>query len=369
MKACFVYCDEMTKYDMGVDHPLRPERLRLTKELISAYGLIAQGQLIAPELATEADILTVHKPDYIAAVRKLSEGKDISDPWRYGFDYGDNKPFLGMYEASLLYTGASIKAAELIMEGQFERCFNISGGLHHAMTNRASGFCIFNDPAIAIRRLQKKFSRIAYIDIDAHHGDGVQHIFYDTNTVLTISMHESGRYLFPGTGFVNEIGTGKGKGYSVNIPLEPYTPSDVMVWAFKEIVPPLIKAYDPQVIVAQLGVDSHFQDPLAHLELTSKGFDELVKTIISFERPLVALGGGGYNISTVARLWTLAYARLLEVEISDVIPANFASRHNIHRLHDVELPITTDERRRITFEATQEIVQLIKEIVFPYHFS
>lgn len=369
MKAGFVYCDDMTKYDMGVDHPLRPERLRLTKELISAYGLIAQGQLIAPELATEADILTVHKPDYIAAVRKLSEGKDISDPWRYGFDYGDNKPFPGMYEASLLYTGASIKAAELIMEGQFERCFNISGGLHHAMPNRASGFCIFNDPAIAIQRLRKKFSRIAYIDIDAHHGDGVQHIFYDTNTVLTISMHESGRYLFPGTGFVNEIGTGKGKGYSVNIPLEPYTPSDVMVWAFKEIVPPLIKAYDPQVIVAQLGVDSHFQDPLAHLELTSRGFDELVKTIISFEKPLVALGGGGYNINTVARLWTLAYARLLEVEISDAIPADFASRHNIHRLHDVELPITTEERRRTTFEAAQETVQLIKEIVFPYHFS
>lgn len=158
MKTGFVYCDAMIKYDMGVDHPLRPERLRLTKELISAYGLLTQDTLIEPELATEEDILTVHKPDYIAAVRKLSEGKDIPDPWRFGFDYGDNRPFQGMYDASLLYTGASIKAAELVMSGQFERCFNISGGLHHAMPDRASGFCIFNDPAIAIRRLQKSLA-------------------------------------------------------------------------------------------------------------------------------------------------------------------------------------------------------------------
>lgn len=155
----------------------------------------------------------------------------------------------------------------------------------------------------------------------------------------------------------------------MNIPLEPYTSSDVIVWAFKEIVPPLIQAYAPQVIVAQLGVDSHFQDPLAHLQLTSKGYDELVKTIISFKKPLVALGGGGYNLSTVARLWTLAFANLLETEISNEIPTNFAHRYNIRHLHDTELPLTTEERRRITLESAQETVQLIKETVFPFHFA
>jgi len=366
LRTALVYCEKMTQYDMGPTHPLKPERLRLTKELISAYGLLGSN-LVSPQPASLDDVLTVHVPDFVEMVRKLSEGKEDRNAWRYGFDYLDNRPFLGMYEAALLYTGASITAAEMIIEGKADRVFSISGGLHHAMPDRASGFCVFNDPAIAIYRLLRKFHRVAYIDIDAHHGDGVQAIFYKTNKVLTVSMHESGQFLFPGSGYPNEIGEGEGTGFSVNIPLAPYSGDDIMVSAFDQVVPPLMEAYKPQVIVAQLGVDAHFLDPLAHLQLTSRGFVRLVEKILGFGTPVLALGGGGYNVQTVARLWTLAFALMDNKQVSDVVPEEFARRYGIHRLHDTQEPRMNEEKALSIQRAMEETVQVIEQLVFPHH--
>ena len=372
-KTAFIYSERMTSYSLGPEHPLRPERLRLTRDLASDYGLFGgDSRLLEPKPAEEADILSFHDAAYIQVVRELGEGREVSTPWRFGFGYGDNPPFIGMYEASLLYTGASIMAADLVMSGQAQRAFNISGGLHHAKPAMASGFCIFNDPVIAINRLRRTYDRIAYIDIDAHHGDGVQEAFYETDGVLTISIHETGDYLFPGTGYVHEIGRGSGRGYSVNIPLPPSTFDEVYVWAFREIVPPLISAYDPRVIVAQLGADSHFQDPLAHLLLTSEGFTEVVKTIVGFGRPLVALGGGGYNVSVAPRLWTLAYAEMMERELPDAIPEGFARAHNIQRLRDStrpELALTDSPRGELKSARTsaEQAVRELKKLVFPTH--
>ncbi|HUV05015.1 MAG TPA: acetoin utilization protein AcuC [Armatimonadota bacterium] len=368
-KTAFVYNNRMASYDLGPEHPLRPERLRMTYDLASAYGLFGgDSQLLEPKPAEEADILSFHNPAYVQTVKELGEGKEVPGAWRFGLGYGDNPPFIGMYEASVLYTGASLTAADSVISGRAERAFNISGGLHHAKAAMASGFCTFNDPVITINRLRSTYDRIAYIDIDAHHGDGVQEAFHETDRVLTISIHESGEYLFPGTGHVHEIGEGEGRGYSVNIPLSPSTTDDVYVWAFAEIVPPLISAYEPQVIVAQLGADSHFQDPLAHLLLTSEGFVKVVKTIIGFGKPLVALGGGGYNVSAVARLWTLAYAEMVERELPDPIPEGYRA-HDIHHLRDATRPelTLTDYQLKSARRYAEERVRDLKSLVFPIH--
>lgn len=366
MTSAFIYSDEMCRYDMGADHPLKPQRLRLTKDLASAYGLL-ESRLVTPRPASRQDLLEVHDSDYVGIVERLSRGEKVDAAWNHGFDYGDNRPFPGMYDAALLYTGASITAAEMIMSGEAERPFNISGGLHHAKPGRASGFCVFNDPAIAIKRLLRKYDRVAYIDIDAHHGDGVQAIFYNTSRVLTISIHESGDYLFPGTGYPTEIGEDEGTGFSVNIPLLPYSGDEVILWAFEEIVPPLIDRYDPRVIVAQLGADAHFQDPLAHLQLTSKGFEHLVKRMLSFGKPILALGGGGYNVQTVARLWTIAFALMCDVALSDEVPRDFASRYHVYHLHDPHQP-TIEPRRAVSIKNTAEqTIQTLKQLVFPIH--
>jgi len=367
-KTALIYSAEMNGYDMGLNHPMRPERLRLAYELISAYGLFSgESRLVQPVPANLADLQTVHWAAYIEAVRSLSNGEKSRSQAAFGFGALDNPPFLGMYEASLLYTGASVLAAELVASGEFDSVFSISGGLHHAMPERASGFCVFNDPAIAIQRLRREVGRIAYIDIDAHHGDGVQAAFYKASDVLTISIHESGHFLFPGSGFTEEIGAGEGTGYSVNVPLTPSTPDDLYLWAFDEIVPPLIEAYQPEIIVAQLGVDSHFSDPLAHLNVTSRGFSSVVERILGFGRPLVAFGGGGYNLAAVSRLWTIAYGLMAERELPDRIPEEYAARYGITHLHDTIEPSTTRHQRDSVRPDAERAVREIKRLVFPFH--
>ena len=369
-KTAFIYSADMARYDLYPSHPLRPERLRMTYELASEYGLFGgESRLVEPSPAEEGDILSFHEPEYVHVVKDLSAEIPVPHQAIFGFGPGDNPPFQGMYEASLLYTGASLKAADLVMRGEAERAFSISGGLHHAKPARASGFCIFNDPVIAVKRLMQEFDRIAYIDIDVHHCDGVQEAFYDTGRVLTISIHESGDYLFPGTGDVQEIGEGEGKGFTANIPLAPGTPDDVYTQAFREVVPPLIAAYDPQVIVAQLGADSHFQDPLAHLNVTSAGFIDVVGSIVDFGKRLVALGGGGYDISAVSRLWTLAYAYMTECELPDKIPPEFSSKYGLRRLRDsvaVESIISDSQRASVKDYADWK-TRTAKELLFPLH--
>ena len=240
-EAAFVYDDALSRHVLRADHPMRPARLRYTYELLAAYGAFdgESSRLISPRTATEEEVEWVHTPEYVAAVRSLSAGLAAARPERFGFsDRGDNPVYPGMYDAAMLSSGATLVAAELVAGGHRDIAFSIAGGLHHAAPTHASGFCIFNDPAIAIRYLLARGMRVAYVDVDAHHGDGVQDIFYGDDRVLTISIHESGQYLFPGTGFVAESGAGEGAGCSVNIPLYPYTEDELYLWAFREVAPP-----------------------------------------------------------------------------------------------------------------------------------
>lgn len=329
MKTAFIYTDAFAKFDYGPAHPLKTVRLKLAYELIDAYGLLSLpgARLVEPSPATDEELRLCHEPDYLEILKAADSGVEPPGAEDYGLGPGDNPVFKGLFEWSRLVTGASLRAAELVEAGDVRIAFNIAGGLHHAMASRASGFCYINDPVIAIKSLLSKGRKVAYIDIDAHHGDGVQAAFYDTDRVLTISIHESGRHLFPGTGFETETGQGQGKGYAVNLPMPPYSDDEVFLYAFDETVPPLIERFRPDIVVAQLGVDSFVTDPLTHLNYTSNGFCEALKKIIGLSTGLVALGGGGYDIANVARAWTLAWAIMNGAEPADEIPASFLEKY------------------------------------------
>ena len=312
MKVPFVYSDDFFKYDFGFSHPLNPKRLELTYKRCLEMKVL--DEVFEPDLAREKDLLLCHSKDYINAVKSIEEG-GLDNPYIYGLGTGDNPLFDNMFEASLLYVGASLKTLNFILEGS-RIAFNISGGLHHAKKSMASGFCIFNDCAILISKALERGMKVAYIDVDAHHGDGVQEIFYKTDRVMTISFHESGLFLFPGTGFVSEIGEGDGEGFSVNVPLAPGTSDEVYTWAFSEVVPPMIDFYNPDLIVTQLGIDTHYKDPLADLNLTMKGYFEILEIIKKFEKPWVALGGGGYDPETVSIAWSNAYSLMRGIDFT-----------------------------------------------------
>ena len=347
---------------------MRPVRLKHTYDLLDAYGAFREEGTIAPRQATVAELATFHTREYIGAVERFSRNQDLHDMARFNFSLmGDNPIYPGIFEAASLSTGASMVAAEMVAEGKVGTAFNISGGLHHAAAGHASGFCVFNDPVVAINYFLGQGMKVAYVDIDAHHGDGVQEAFYDTDAVLTISTHESGQFLFPGTGFADEIGTGAGRGYAVNLPLFPYTGDDAYLWAFSEVVIPLVRAFAPDVLVTQLGIDTHLRDPITHLRLTSKAFAGVVRAFSELGLPWLALGGGGYDLGAVARCWTLAYGLMLSKEWDQGIPAEYAAKHNLHGLHDDKPPALEGELSAQVDRYVESSVETVKRLVFPVH--
>jgi acetoin utilization protein AcuC len=325
MKTAFIYTDTYLDYDYGPTHPLQVIRLKLTYDLLKSYGLLdlPSVQSIPTIKAEEKDLAAFHSEEYLNILKQADKGHLSGNVYSYGLGPGDNPTFHGLYNWSLLVTGATLQAVDFVAEGKGEIAFNIAGGLHHAMKSRASGFCYINDPVIGIMRLLSRGKRVAYIDIDAHHGDGVQKAFYETNQVLTISLHETGHTLFPGTGFEHEIGKGEGEGYSVNLPFPPCTDDEVYSWTFEEVVPGLVQTFKPDVVVTQLGVDTFYNDPLTNLHLSMSGYERVLRKIKDLAPRWVALGGGGYNISNVARAWTLAWAVMNGVELNEELPESF----------------------------------------------
>lgn len=388
--VAFIYGDEFSEYNFSSSHPLQPIRLKLTYELLKAYGVFYKPhiKLLPGRLATDEELLGVHTAGYVEAVKKISEtGDAFGDSSIYGGDEsvygpkfgigaGDNPAFKGMHEAASLITGSAIEAVELVMSGQVAHAVSISGGLHHALSDRASGFCVYNDPACAIDYAVKHYgARVLYVDIDAHHGDGVQWAFYNRSDVLTLSLHESGRYLFPGTGFIEEIGTGEGEGYSVNVPFEPGIYDELYLHAFDEIVPPVIRAFKPDLIVSQNGCDSHYTDPLASMGLTTNAFEYMYGRIHELAHEvaggkLVALGGGGYQIyEVVPRAWTLLTAEVASVALDNELPgpwremcASYSRSEAPRKLHDEPI-----EGAAANLQAkTEQTIEQVKQKLFPY---
>ena len=368
-EAAFVYDDLLSRHVLSETHPLKSIRLRYTYELLESYKAFdaSNALLVEPRPATEAEVLSFHTPSYLEAVKRLSRGDTSADPAAFGFGPGDNPVYDRMYQAALWSTGASLRGAELLASGEADAVLSISGGLHHAMPGRASGFCVFNDPVLAINELLRRGLKVAYVDIDCHHGDGVQHAFYDTDAVLTISIHESGTFLFPGTGFTQESGTGKGEGYSVNLPLYPYTTDEVYLWAFREVVPPLLEAFRPEVLVTQLGIDSHYLDPITHMALTVQGFGQVVSELSPFAPRWLALGGGGYDPQAVARAWTTAYGIISEQEFPDQVDESYRDKYSVPTLSDTdEVPVSEAVRKdaRVFAESS---VRTVRDLIFPTH--
>ena len=339
--TAFVWDDALASYRFAPEHPLNPRRLELTVSLIRALGLLTGDDVLIqpPRAASPDELMTVHTREFIDAVRRARPNL------RYGLGTEDVPVVPGMHEACSLVVGATLTAAELVMTGRAGRAFNISGGLHHAHRNQASGFCIYNDLAVAIRYMQKQHgARVMYIDYDAHHGDGVQSIFYADPDVLTVSLHESGRYLFPGTGFVDEIGEAEGYGFSVNAPLEPDTGDDSFSAAFRELIPPLADAFRPDVIVLQAGCDAHLLDPLTHLRCSTRIYEELTRVVCEVADQhcggrVVATGGGGYAVhEVVPRAWTLVWSALRGIDVANEMPA--AWLEEIEREAGRDLPDT-----------------------------
>ena len=342
-------------------HPLRPERLRDTWDMLQAYRAFdaAHTQVVAPRPPTEDELAMFHTHDYIEAVRRLSQGEVGPDPAQYNFGPGDNPVFEGMYQTEGLKVGAALVAADLLLDNQVNVAFSFAGGLHHAGRNFASGFCVFGDGAVAIHRMLERGWRVAYIDIDAHHGDGVQAAFYNEPRVLTISFHESGRYLFPGTGFEHELGEGAGHGFSVNMPLLPYTDDHTFVWAFDQLVPPLLNRFKPDVVVAQLGVDAHWRDPLTHLALTTDGFETLFRRIHALSPRWLAVGGGGYDRTVVPRAWTLAWGVMSDQTFPNNLPDLIAAAYDPPLLRDQAAGLLTPEQQRQARTATEKSVDVL----------
>ena len=369
-RAAFVYHDILSRHVLREDHVMIPTRLRYTYELLESYGAFQRPNavLVEPRQAAEEEILTSHTQEYVSAVQSLSRGEAGYNQDAYGFsDHGDNPVYSGMYEASCWSTGGSLLAAEMVHKGEVDVAFNCSGGLHHAMPGRASGFCIFNDPVVAIKYLLDQGQRVVYVDIDAHHGDGVQHAFYDTDQVMTISLHQSGTYLFPGTGFVNEMGTGIGLGYSVNVPLYPYTNDELYLWVLNQAVAPLIRAFKPDVIATQLGMDPYFRDPITQLGLTVQGHSRLVEELGKLCPKWLAFGGGGYDVGAVARGWALDYGVMLEEQWPNEIPQDYQERYGLKLLRDPEGPSLDPGVLDKAREVAEEGVREVESRIFPVH--
>jgi acetoin utilization protein AcuC len=310
-----VYDETLTGYDFGPAHPMNPVRVDLTMSLARSLGVLKdspQDGLVAvpaPD-ATDADLLLVHDAALIEAVRLSGANPERHQP-RFGLGTDDNPTFRNMHAAARHVVGASLEAVRRVWTGSSIHAANIAGGLHHAMPETASGFCIYNDVAVAIRwLLDNGAKRVAYVDVDVHHGDGVQRIFYDDPRVLTISLHETGQMLFPGTGFPVETGGPGAPGSSVNVALPPGTGDAGWLRAFHAVVPPLVRAFEPDILITQHGCDSHAEDPLAHLMLSVDGHRASYLALHDLAHEVcggrwVATGGGGYAVvDVVPRSWS-----------------------------------------------------------------
>ena len=382
--AAVIHDLALEAYGFGEGHPFNPLRIRLTLELCEALGLLEGYPFVASELATEGDLTTVHTLTYVRMVQKAGRGEaNLWDLMPFGLSTGDNPTFPGMHDACARVVGAVLQACRLVMRGEATHALCISGGLHHALRSKASGFCVYNDAGVAIARLKEEYPsiRIAYVDTDAHHGDGVQWMFYDDPEVLTVSMHESGRYLFPGTGGIAERGRNGGIGYSINVPLEPFTSDESWISCFEEVVPEVLRAFEPDLILSQNGCDGHALDPLTHLSATTRLYEYIPRRVHDLAHELcdgrwVATGGGGYDLwRVVPRAWSALWATVSHQELPEKVPENWLAVRGpespvtlSHLMRDdpADYPLPehasqiADRNRRTTEELLEQVLPLIQ---------
>lgn len=369
-------------YELGPEHPMTPVRYRLAVELLDAYGLLDRDDvaLLDPRPATVEEIERVHPAAYVAAIRRFGENPALARSWEVQQQWGitppggDTPAVEGLHDRAAAVCGVTMAPVLDVWEGRSRQAIGVGGGLHHALLRRAQGFCVYNDPAVAIRALlDAGAQRVAFVDIDAHHGDGVQWIYYEDPRVLTCSIHESGKYLFPGTGFLAERGAGEGVGTSVNVPLPPFAGDEPYIRALEEVVLPAVRAFRPDALVVEPGWDGHHSDILTHLQITMGGFERAAALVAELAAEVTdgrfaAVGGGGYTGDVLPRGTALFFATMLGVELDDELPARWRERvreltgREADRVlrEEGEPEAPADQRRQADTEGHQVIDQAIE---------
>ena len=387
--SVFIYSEEFSKFEYSSSHPFKPIRAKLTLDLCRRYGLMDWPWIrILPPQPTDFETLAeFHDKTYLKVLQAIDSDTIARELWpdlasksdlkgdprllKYGLGTEDNPVFSGVYDFSILTTGATLLGAEMIANREIQVAFNPVGGFHHAGRDHAEGFCYVNDIAVAIIHLLKRGLRVAFVDIDAHHANGVQDAFYRDDRVLVISLHQNGKDIYPWSGFENEIGEGPGRGFTVNVPLPPGTDDEVYVRAFGEIVPPLVRNFKPDIVIGELGADTHLADPLSDLNLTNLGYAEVVGTLVDLSPRLLALGGGGYDLYKTARNWTLAWAALNGLEPRDeyagvVGGMMFGPEADAGTLYDKKF-VTAGRAKQQINQEVDRVLHTIKSTVFPIH--
>ena len=349
-EGSFVYSPEMQGYKFSETHPFNQRRLQLTVDLLEHIGALKPEDCISPRMATDEELRLVHDEHYIQAIKQAGEGKlDPDTGLNYGIGTEDTPIFPKMHEASALLVGGTLTAVDEVMEGRARHAVNLGGGLHHGFRGKASGFCIYNDSSVAIKYMTEKYhARVLYVDTDAHHGDGVQWTFYDDPNVCTLSIHETGRYLFPGTGNINERGNGKGYGFSFNVPLDAFTEDESFLETYEQSFRKVIEYFKPDVILTQNGADAHYYDPLTHLSATIRIYEQIPKLAHQLAHEYcggrwIAVGGGGYDIwRVVPRAWSRVWLEMAHLPSpSGRLPEEWIDKWSPHS--PVTLPMTWED--------------------------
>jgi acetoin utilization protein AcuC len=371
-KSIFLHSPEVEQYNYPDECPFNTRRAGLTRKTIYSMGLLSGGdrEEVAPIKAGRAELEMFHTARYLNAIQKAENGDLTSEAFAMGLGTPDCPVFRGMYDYVSLASGASITGARRILSGDAWIAFNPSGGLHHAFPEKAAGFCYINDIVLACMVLAEAGRRVLFLDLDVHHCDGVQAAFYARKDVMTVSLHESGKTLFPGTGFEDEIGEGEGKGYSANVPLPVGTYDSAYHMAFDQVALPLLKAFNPDVIVLELGMDTLAGDPLAHLHLTNNVYVDIVGDILKLDKPMLVTGGGGYHVENTVRAWSLLWSVLCGDKLDDMsIGMGGVMLGNTDwagGLRDRVL-ISDAGRRDAVDTEIKATIDRVRQNVFPYH--
>ena len=368
-----IYHPKYGMYNLGAEHPFSPVRAEMVIDLLKEWG-VWKKPLEASPISTE-ELKMIHDEEYIFSVEELSKGREIEGIEKLGLDSADNPIVEGMAEGARYQVGGTVLGAKLLMEGKAKKVLQFGGGFHHAHNRLASGFCIYNDLSMAIKTMVNHGWHVAYLDIDVHHGDGVQEMFYSDEHVMTISIHESGEYLFPGTGWIHELGKSMGRSLKLNVPMEPFSEGDSYFEVLDKVVQPALSWFKPNALVVQAGADAHFSDPLADNLLTTHDYEKIFNEIIALaddncKGNVMFTFGGGYSPIATPRVWTVLYLILNHLEIPEKLPDVWRKRwqEKIKKpipeyLHDIlpayeEIP-RKEEVRRINKDTIQRLMDAV----------
>ncbi|MBW1799726.1 MAG: acetoin utilization protein AcuC [Deltaproteobacteria bacterium] len=374
-QSIFAFSEDLGQFDFGPDHPFKPERAAKTYDLCIRYGVMNHPwmKVMKPESPAPVLLELFHEPAYVELLKEASDGEVRIEMLERGLGTADNPILPGIFEWSLRAAGGTYACMRELITGNTLVAFNPLGGFHHAMAGQAEGFCYINDIAITMKDALRMSPglKVAYLDFDAHHGNGVQEAFYEDPEVLVISLHQTGRTLYPWTGYETEKGRNEGLGFNINVPLEPGTDDEVYLYVYEEVVIPVVRAFGPDLIVAELGADALISDPLTQMKLTNNAYQRVVKSLLGLCPKILALGGGGYDVYRTARCWTLAWAILNYLEPEDEFAGlvggmMFGPEMEVGSLYDHPILTKGEIKERAMMEA-QRVVAYIQGAIFPIH--